>query len=108
MATALQCFMCRPVSTTKHVTVNAFSVQAVRDIVEMAGMILTGVAWSFSRVVTNLDHATKRPRDLIQQRPIVSFTNCWTVSPLRYAPETVEVLTEIVRQGIPVFTSSAP
>lgn len=74
------------VNTTKHVTVNAFSVQAVRDIVEMAGMILSEV----------------------RQRPIVSFTNCWTVSPLRYAPETVEVLTEIVRQGIPVFTSSAP
>jgi trimethylamine--corrinoid protein Co-methyltransferase len=31
-------------NTTKHVTVNAFSVQAVRDIVEMAGMILLGVA----------------------------------------------------------------
>ncbi|MCE7990034.1 MAG: methyltransferase [Caldilinea sp. CFX5] len=96
------------VNTTKHVTVNAFSVQSVRDIVEMAGMILSGVAWSRSRVVDQADHATTRLRDLVQQRPIVSFTNCWTVSPLRYAPETVEVLTEIVRQGIPVFTSSAP
>lgn len=104
------------VNTTKHVTVNAFSVQAVRDIVEMAGMILSGVAWSRSLVVDATDHTTTRPHDHattrlgdhVQQRPIVSFTNCWTVSPLRYAPETVEVLTEIVRQGIPVFTSSAP
>ena len=96
------------INTTKHVTVNAFSVQAVREIIEMAGMILSGIAWSRGRDVEKTDHTTRRPCDLIQQRPIVSFTNCWTVSPLRYAPETVEVLTEIVRQGIPVFTSSAP
>ncbi|MFN8487736.1 MAG: trimethylamine methyltransferase family protein [Caldilineaceae bacterium] len=76
-------------NTTKHVTVNAFSVQAVREIVEMASMIAGS-------------------RTALLERPIVSFTNCWTVSPLRYAPETVEVLTEIIRQGIPVFTSSAP
>jgi len=76
-------------NTTKHVTVNAFSVEAVREIVEMASMIAGS-------------------RTALLERPIVSFTNCWTVSPLRYAPETVEVLTEIIRQGIPVFTSSAP
>lgn len=96
------------INTTKHVTVNAFSVQAVRDIVEMAGMILSEVAWSRGCIADNTDHMTRQLRNLVQQRPIVSFTNCWTVSPLRYAPETVEVLTEIVRQGIPVFTSSAP
>ena len=76
-------------NTTKHVTVNAFSVQTVREIIELAALIAGS-------------------REALQARPIVSFTNCWTVSPLRYAPETVEVLTEIIRQGIPVFTSSAP
>lgn len=93
------------VNTTKHVTVNAFSVQAVRDIVELAGMI----SQSPNDPITNQNKSVIGSLgDLVRQRPIVSFTNCWTVSPLRYAPETVEVLTEIVRQGIPVFTSSAP
>lgn len=94
------------VSTTKHVTVNAFSVQAVRDIVELAGLL---IAKSLNPSISLSDSSEiERLRDLVRHRPIVSFTNCWTVSPLRYAPETVEVLTEIIRQGIPVFTSSAP
>lgn len=76
-------------STGKHVTGNCFSVQSVRDVAEMGAMIMGGAAQ-------------------LRQRPILSITNCWTVSPLRYAPETVEVLTEILRQGIPVFLSSAP
>jgi trimethylamine--corrinoid protein Co-methyltransferase len=46
--------------------------------------------------------------EALRERPIVSWTNCWTVSPLRYAPETVEILDEIVRQGMPVAISSAP
>ena len=93
-------------NTTKHVTVNAFSVQAVRDIIDLAGMLISeSLNLSIS---TKRDTEIERFRDSVRQRPIVSFTNCWTVSPLRYAPETVEVLTEIVRQGIPVFTSSAP
>jgi trimethylamine--corrinoid protein Co-methyltransferase len=94
------------VNTTKHVTVNAFSVQAVRDIIDLAAMLISE---SLNLPIsTKRDTEIERLRDSVRQRPIVSFTNCWTVSPLRYAPETVEVLTEIVRQGIPVFTSSAP
>lgn len=94
------------VNTTKHVTVNAFSVQAVRDIVELAGLL---ISQSLNPSISLSDSSEiERVRDLVRRRPIVSFTNCWTVSPLRYAPETVEVLTEIVRQGLPVFTSSAP
>jgi len=61
----------------------------VREVLEMAAMI-AGSA------------------EQLRQRPIVSFTACWTVSPLRYAPETVEVVTEVVRQNMPVFLSSAP
>jgi trimethylamine--corrinoid protein Co-methyltransferase len=94
------------VHTTKHVTVNAFSVKAVRDIIAIAGAI---ISQSLNLSISSCgDSEIERFRDFVRQRPIVSFTNCWTVSPLRYAPETVEVLTEIVRQGIPVFTSSAP
>jgi trimethylamine--corrinoid protein Co-methyltransferase len=47
-------------------------------------------------------------RDVLRARPSISMTNCWVVSPLRYATETVKVLTEVVRQGIPAFLSSAP
>lgn len=76
-------------NTTKHVTGNCFSVESLRQVLEMAEMIAGS------------------PQAL-RQRPFISFITCWTVSPLRYAPETVEVLTEAVRQEMPVFLSSAP
>lgn len=76
-------------NTTKHVTVNSFTVPSARDVIELATMIAGGL-------------------DALRERPLVSFTSGWTVSPLRYAPETVEVVTELVRQEIPVFLSSAP
>lgn len=76
-------------NTTKHVTGNAFTPEAVREVVELGSLVLGG-------------------REKLRERPILSFTSCWTVSPLRYATETVEVLLEIIRQDIPVFISSAP
>lgn len=76
-------------NTTKHVTGNCYTVESVRDVVEMASMIAGG-------------------EETLRERPFISFITCWTVSPLRYAPDTVEVLTEIVRQEMPVFLSSAP
>ena len=85
----LNTFYASLVNTTKHVTGNSFTIQTVHDIVEMASMMMGG-------------------NDKLRERPIISYTSCWTVSPLRYAEETVEVLTEIVRQDIPVFISSAP
>lgn len=85
----LNTFYAALTNTTKHVTGNCFSVETVRQVVEMAAMISGGL-------------------QALRERPIISLVTCWTVSPLRYAPETVEVLTEVVRQGIPVFLSSAP
>lgn len=76
-------------NTTKHVTGNCFTVQSMREVVEMASLIAGS-------------------REALGARPIISFITCWTVSPLRYATETVAVLTEIVREGLPVFISSAP
>jgi trimethylamine--corrinoid protein Co-methyltransferase len=76
-------------NTTKHVTGNCFTIRSLHDVIEMAAMIAGGKA-------------------ALRERPFVSFITSWTVSPLRYAPETVEVLTEIVRQEMPVFLSSAP
>jgi trimethylamine--corrinoid protein Co-methyltransferase len=76
-------------NTTKHVTGNCFTVESARDVIEMGGMIAGSV-------------------EALRAKPLLSFITSWTVSPLRFAPETVEVLTEVVRQEIPVFLSSAP
>lgn len=76
-------------NTTKHVMTSAYSPTSAREVIEMASMIMGS-------------------KEAYEERPIVSFTACWTVSPLRYAPETVEVLIELLRQNIPVVTSSAP
>ncbi len=76
-------------NTSKHVTGNCFTVDSLRDVIEMGAMVAGGI-------------------DSLRARPIISFVTSWTVSPLRFAPETVEVLTEIVRQELPVFLSSAP
>jgi trimethylamine--corrinoid protein Co-methyltransferase len=85
----LNTFYAALTSTTKHVTGNCFTVESLHDVIEMAAMIAGDV-------------------ETLREEPIVSFVSCWTVSPLRYAPETVDVLTEIVRQDMPVFLSSAP
>ena len=76
-------------NTTKHVTGNCFTVDSARDVIDMAAMIAGNL-------------------DALRAEPFISFITSWTVSPLRYAPETVEVLTEVVRQEMPVFLSSAP
>ena len=46
--------------------------------------------------------------EALAARPIISYSACWTVSPLRYATETVAVLDQIVACGLPVVISSAP
>jgi trimethylamine--corrinoid protein Co-methyltransferase len=76
-------------NTGKHVMTSAYSVSSARELIEMVSLIMGGL-------------------DAYMARPIVSFTACWTVSPLRYAEETVEVLIELLRQGAPVAISSAP
>jgi trimethylamine---corrinoid protein Co-methyltransferase len=76
-------------NTTKHVTGNCFTVESAGEVIEMGGMIAGSV-------------------EKLRERPFLSFITSWTVSPLRYAAETVAVLTEIVEQGMPVFLSSAP
>jgi trimethylamine--corrinoid protein Co-methyltransferase len=76
-------------NTSKHVTGNCFTVESARDVIAMGEMIAGGAT-------------------ALRERPFLSFVACWTVSPLRYAPETVEVLTELVRQEMPVILSSAP
>ena len=76
-------------ATPKHVMGNCFTPDTVRQVMKLATLI-----------AGDAEH--------LRERPIVSWITCWTVSPLRYAPETVETLDEIVRQGMPVVISSAP
>lgn len=76
-------------NTTKHVMSSAYNVASLHEVLELATMIAGDKA-------------------AYEARPFLSFTACWTVSPLRYAPETVEVLIELIRQNIPVALSSAP
>jgi trimethylamine--corrinoid protein Co-methyltransferase len=76
-------------STTKHVMTSAYTVQSARDVIELVSLIMGSKA-------------------AYEERPIVSFVTCWAVSPLRYAPDTVAILLELVRQNIPVVISSAP
>jgi trimethylamine--corrinoid protein Co-methyltransferase len=76
-------------NTTKHVMTSAYNVASAREVIDLASMIAGSKA-------------------AYEERPILSFTACWTVSPLRYAPETVEVLIELIRQNVPVALSSAP
>jgi len=76
-------------NTTKHVMTNAYNVESAREVMTLASMVMGSKA-------------------AYEARPIVSFVASWTVSPLRYAPETVDVLVELVRQNVPVALSSAP
>jgi len=76
-------------ATEKHVMANAYLPEKVAEQRALAE-ILAGGAESLDR------------------RPLISYTACWTVSPLRYATETVEILDRIVEHRLPVVISSAP
>ena len=76
-------------ATKKHVMSNAYLPEKVADLRKMGEMIVGG-------------------KEAFDARPPLSFTACWTVSPLRYAMETVEILDEIIEHNIPVVLSSAP
>ena len=76
-------------STAKHITANAYVKQSVPDLRRM-GEIIAGGAQA------------------LDDRHIMSFSACWTVSPLRYATDTVAVVDELVAHGFPVILSAAP
>jgi len=76
-------------ATRKHVMANAYLPERVADLRRMGEMLAGG-------------------REAFDLRPPISFTACWTVSPLRYAMETVAILDAVVDQGMPVVISSAP
>lgn len=76
-------------ATEKHVMANAYLPEKVAEQRALAEILAGGA-------------------DSLDRRPLISYTACWTVSPLRYATETVEILDEIVAHKLPVVISSAP
>lgn len=76
-------------ATKKHVMSNAYLPEKVGELRRMGEIIVGG-------------------KEAFDERPPLSFTACWTVSPLRYAMETVEILDEIIDHNVPVVLSSAP
>ena len=76
-------------ATPKHVMANAYLAESAPVLRQMGEMLAGG-------------------REAFDRRPVLSFTCCWTVSPLRYAPESVEILDALVDADLPVVISSAP
>lgn len=76
-------------ATQKHVMTNAYFPESVAKLRRM-GEIIVGGAAEFDR------------------NPPLSMVASITVSPLRFAMETVAVLDEAIKYHIPVVTSSAP
>ncbi len=76
-------------STQKHVMGGCYFPEKVAEIKQM-GVIVAGSEEKFLA------------------RPFLSFNLGWMVSPLRFAPETTETLTAVIRAGIPVALVSAP
>jgi trimethylamine---corrinoid protein Co-methyltransferase len=76
-------------ATPKHVMANAYLAQSAAPLRAMGEMLAGGA-------------------DAFDRRPVLSFSACWTVSPLRYATETVEILDALIDHGLPVAISSAP
>jgi len=76
-------------NTTKHVQSGVYTVQGIRDTVEMCERIAGGAG-------------------ALRERPIVSCITSWMVSPLKFATEVTTLLIETCRQRIPVVLSAAP
>jgi trimethylamine--corrinoid protein Co-methyltransferase len=77
------------VNTTKHVQAGVYSIQGIRDVIEMSERIVGG-------------------EQALRDRPIISFITSWMVSPLKFATDVTTLLIEVCRQRMPVVLSSAP
>lgn len=76
-------------ATKKHVMTNAYFPESVAKLRKMGEIIVGG-------------------KDNFDAHPPLSMVASITVSPLRFAMETVAVLDEAIKYDIPVVTSSAP
>ena len=76
-------------NTTKHVQAGVYTIQGIRDVVEMCERISGGA-------------------EPLRERPIVSFITSWMISPLKFATDVTTLLIEICQQRMPVVLSAAP
>lgn len=76
-------------NTTKHVQGGVYTIQGIRDVIEMSERIMGGA-------------------DALRERPIVSFITSWMISPLMFATDVTTLLLEVCHQRMPVVLSSAP
>jgi len=76
-------------NTTKHVQAGVYTLEGIRDTVEMCERIAGGAS-------------------ALRERPIVSFITSWMVSPLKFVTDVTTLLVETCRQRIPVVLSAAP
>ncbi|MBN1673230.1 MAG: trimethylamine methyltransferase family protein [Kiritimatiellae bacterium] len=76
-------------NTTKHVMGAGYTLEGVRQVIDMAGRVAGDVR-------------------ALRKRPFISFTTGWMVSPLTFDPDATRALMEILKRRIPVALSSAP
>jgi len=76
-------------NTNKHVQAGVYTIQGIRDVIEMAEKIMGG-------------------SEELRKRPIISFITSWMVSPLNFATDVTTLLIEVCRQRMPVVLSAAP
>lgn len=84
-------------NTTKHVQAGVYTVQGIRDVVEMSEHIVGG-----------LSRGSGRGARTLRERPIISFITSWMVSPLKFSTDVTTLLIEACRQSVPVVLSAAP
>lgn len=76
-------------NTSKHVQSGVYTIQGIRDVIEMCEHIMGGV-------------------EALRARPIVSFITSWMISPLKFASGVTALMMEVCRQRMPVVLSAAP
>ncbi len=76
-------------NTQKHVTMAASSPESVERLVQMSSIVAGG-------------------EEAFKERPFLSLTCSWMVSPLRVDTGVARILQRAVEQGLPVMLSSAP
>ncbi len=76
-------------ATSKHVMSGVNDEKGLHDVIEMASMIAGGL-------------------DKLVQRPFISVTACFAISPLKLCTQSTRIMQEANRSHIPVVLSSAP
>jgi trimethylamine--corrinoid protein Co-methyltransferase len=76
-------------NTTKHVQAGVYTIQGIREVIEMSEKIMGSA-------------------QALRERPIISFITSWMVSPLTFASGVTRLLIEACQQRIPVVLSAAP